>query len=283
MDRSAADHCRDLVRQHDRDRYLGTLFAPEKHRDALSALYAFDLEISRVAEIVSDAMPGEIRLQWWSDALADIEHGSIEGHPVAAALRVAIDTYQLPVQPLLDLIEARRFDLYNDPMPSLADLEGYAGETVSAILQLTTIVLADGKDPGTADMSGHAGVAIGICRVLQALPSDMRRHRIYIPADVLARHGLEREDLLQGLERRRIDSVVTEMCDHVRHHLKRFAEAYAITGSSAIAPAYLQTGILPVFLKALQKSAEDPRVAVPDIAQWRRQWSLWRTARRLSR
>lgn len=289
MDRDAADHCRELVRQHDRDRFLSALFAPEHHRDALMTLYAFDIEINRIAVIVSDPMPGEIRLQWWSDTLGAIEHGSIEGHPVASALRSAIDSYNLPVQPLLDLIEAHRFDLYNDPMPSLTDLEGYAGETVSAILQLCAIILSDVTDPepadvsGLANISGHAGAAIGICKVLRALPRDVAGHRVYLPADVLDRHGLDREDLLQGGEQDRVGSVVGELCDHVRHHLKRFSQAFEASGSAAVAPAYLQTGLLPAFLKALQKSAEDPRQSVPEIPQWRRQWSLWRTARKLSR
>lgn len=289
MDRDAADHCRDLVRQHDRDRFLTALFAPEQHRDALMALYAFDVEIRRVAGIVSDPMPGEIRLQWWFDALGAIEHGSIAGHPVAAALRATIDTYNLPVQPLLDLIEARRFDLYNDPMPSLTDLEGYAGETVSAILQLAALVLSGQPVSGTADvsaladMSGHAGAAIGICGILRSLPRDVAAHRIYLPGDVLARHGLDRDDLLQGRERGRVRAVVREMCGHVDHHLKRFAQAFDAGGSSALAPAYLQTGLLPAFLRVLQKNRDDPRSSVPEIPQWRRQWSMWRTARRLSR
>jgi len=293
MDRDAADHCRDLVRQHDRDRFLTALFAPQQHRDALMALYAFDVEIRRVAGIVSEPMPGEIRLQWWFDALGAIEHGSIEGHPVAAALRATIDTYTLPVQPLLDLIEARRFDLYNDPMPSLTDLEGYAGETVSAILQLAALVLSKQSGPetapgtatlsGLADMSGHAGAAIGICGVLRALPRDAAAHRVYIPGDVLARHGLDRDDFLQGREPERVRAMVREMCEHVDHHLQRFARAFEAGGSSALAPAYLQTGLLPAFVTALQRSKDDPRRSVPEIPQWRRQWAMWRTARRLSR
>jgi len=73
------------------------------------------------------------------------------------------------------------------------------------------------------------------------------------------------------------------MGEHVDHHLKRFARAFEAGGSSALAPAYLQTGLLPPFLKALQKNTDDPRHSVPEIPQWRRQWTMWRTARRLSR
>ena len=67
---SNAAHCAALVREHDRDRYLATLFAPAETRDALFALYAFAAEIGRVRDVAREPMPGEIRLQWWRDAIA---------------------------------------------------------------------------------------------------------------------------------------------------------------------------------------------------------------------
>ena len=277
-----SDHCREQVRLYDRDRYLSTLFAAEKHRDALLALYAFDIEINRIPDMVSDPMPGEIRLQWWADAIGDIGHGSIEGHPVAAALRTAIETYNLPTGPLLDLIEAHRFDLYNDPMPTLTDLEGYAGETVSAILQLSGIILANGEDPGTADVSGHAGAAIGLARVLQLLPRHTAKRQVFLPVDVLKRHGMSPPELLQQQDGDRVEAVVAEMCVHVRHHLDRFSMAFEAARSSAVCAAYLQTGILPLFLKKLESTKGDPRQTVVELPQWRRQLCLWRAARLLS-
>lgn len=277
------DHCADLVRQYDRDRYLTALFSPAKHRDALMSLYAFDVEIKRVSDLVSDPMPGEIRLQWWSDAIANVEHGSIEGHPVAAALLATMKKYDLPAQPLLDLIEARRFDLYNDPMPSLTDLEGYSGETVSAVLQLAALVLSGTKDPKSADMSGHAGVALGLTAILLQLPKHSSKKQLYLPVDVLGRHGLSPQEFLLDEEYDRVAAVVREMCEHIRHHLDRFESANKQTGDNGLASAYLQIGILPLYLKAFESQSSDPRKTNPAIAQWRRQWALWKTARRLTR
>src|SRR5258708_12399422 len=54
-----------LVRHHDRDRYQTALFAPARRREALLALYAFNYEIARVRETVTQPMLGQIRLQWW--------------------------------------------------------------------------------------------------------------------------------------------------------------------------------------------------------------------------
>src|SRR6185436_17389303 len=117
------DHCEELVRTGDKDRFLATLFAPQKYRRALYALYAFNLEIARVREVAREPMPGEVRLQWWRDVLGGAGQ-EVAAHPVAAALRETVVRYRLPPQVLADLIDARSFDLYDDPM-TLAELEGY--------------------------------------------------------------------------------------------------------------------------------------------------------------
>src|SRR5688572_30941058 len=97
----AFDHCEEVVRAGDKDRFLATLFAPQKHRRPLFALYAFNLEIARVRELAREPMPGEIRLQWWRDALSGPGHGDVAANPVAAALRETVVRYQLPPQMLL--------------------------------------------------------------------------------------------------------------------------------------------------------------------------------------
>src|SRR5271154_5542991 len=109
----AADFCAELVRTHDFARYASTLFAPADRRRALLALYAFNVEITRVRDQVSQPLPGEVRLQWWTDMLAGSGHGGVEGNPVAAELKRAIRDWRLPVERLSRLIEEHQFDLYN--------------------------------------------------------------------------------------------------------------------------------------------------------------------------
>src|SRR6202789_3130105 len=140
--KEAAGFCAELVRTHDFPRYVSTLFVPTEQRRALVALYAFNVEISRVHEQVSQPLPGEMRLQWWTDMLAGTGHGGIEGNPVAAELLLAIRNGRLPVEQLSRLIEEHQFDLYNDPMPTMAALEGYIGDTSSALFSLGAAVAA---------------------------------------------------------------------------------------------------------------------------------------------
>ena len=100
------------------------------------ALYAFNLEVTRTRELAREPMPGEIRLQWWRDALGGAGRGEVDAHPVAAALRDVVVRYRLPPRMLVELIDARSFDLYDEPMASLSYLERYAAQTSSALIEL---------------------------------------------------------------------------------------------------------------------------------------------------
>src|ERR1700691_1545111 len=124
--RDAFAYCAELVRAGDRDRYVAALFAPAEQRGALHALYAFNAEVARVREVAREALPGEIRLQWWSDVLRGERSGEAGANPVSLALLATIERYKLDSTKLIDLVEARRVDLYDEPIPSIADLEAYA-------------------------------------------------------------------------------------------------------------------------------------------------------------
>src|SRR3982074_2398383 len=90
-------HCEALVRSADKDRFLAALFAPAEHRGALHALYAFNIEVARVRERIREPLAGEIRLQWWSDAIAGEGAGDVRSNPVAAALLAVMARYRLPI------------------------------------------------------------------------------------------------------------------------------------------------------------------------------------------
>src|SRR5687768_12963918 len=144
--REDTDHCEVLVRDADKDRYLASLFAPEHRHRALYALYAFNNEIARVRDHIREPMAGEIRLQWWRDVLGGKDAGEAGAAPVAAAIRDAIARYRLPLGALTGIIEARAFDLYDDPMGTLHELEAYCSRTSSSVMALAAQILNDGND-----------------------------------------------------------------------------------------------------------------------------------------
>jgi phytoene synthase len=268
-------HCEALVREADPDRYWASLLAPVEKRPYLHALHAFNFEIARVRDAVREPMLGEIRLQWWRDALQGEARGDVRANPVAAALDDTIVKFRLPRQSLVDLIEARMFDLYDDPMPSLNDLEGYCGETSSSLIQLSSIILNEGKDPGTADAAGHAGVAYAVTGLLRAFPIHARQGQLYIPVDILARHGVVREDIVTGRGGPGLKGALADMRAIARRHLDQ-VKTLRSTVPSAVEPAFRPLALVEPYLKAMERRDYDPLHTSIDLPRWRRIWALWR-------
>ncbi len=277
MDTTA--YCQELVRDEDRDRFLTTLFAPAERRQALYALYAFNTELARVRESVSDPIPGEIRLTWWREVFEGSRKGEAEAHPVARALLAAIHDSHLPFEPFIRMTEARAFDLYDDPVPTVGDLEGYAGDTSSALIRLASIILAGGEEPGGAAAAGHAGVAYAITGLLRAFPFHAQRGQIFVPAELLARNGVGREDVLSGKTTSEIIAALKEMRELAWRHFE--AARATMTGVEGPAlTAFLPVALVPGYLKRMERGDYDPFHTPVEVPQWRRQWTLWRAAGR---
>lgn len=274
----AYGHCLALVREHDPDRYIASLYAPEALRPGLFALYAFSHEIARVREQVSEPLPGEVRLQWWRDVLEAGLDAPAQGHPVAQALLDTVRRFRLPIAPLSSLVEARVFDLYDDPMPSLADLEGYAGETSSALIRLACLVLGQGRDPGGATAAGHAGVAYALSGLMRAFPWHAARGQVYLPADLLSRNGVTREDIVRGRGGPGLIYSLKEMRALARIHLRKLNDLSA-TVPAAIRPAFLPVALVEPYLRQMERRSYDPYRTIIGLSPLRRQWTLWRAAR----
>jgi phytoene synthase len=271
----AFQHCERLVREADRDRYIANLFAPAACRPGLFAVHAFGIEVGRVGELVSAPLPGEIRLQWWRDALAGAGHGDVAAHPVAAALLETIARHRLPVAALQALIDARGFDLYDEPMQTIAELEQYAEQTGAGPMQLAGDILGGGTD--CAALIRHAGIAHAISGLLLALPRHAARRQAYVPTEVLQRHGADIEDLFAGRVTPPLLAALAELRALARRHL---AAGAALAGGmpAALAPALMPAALVSAWLDRMER-AGDP-FHPPDIAEWRRQWIMWRKARR---
>ena len=265
----------EAVRTQDRDRYIADLFAPQDLRRHLFALHAFNVEAARVRDVVSDPMLGEIRIQWWRDAIVS---GAAGGHPIARALIETIRRFSLPTSALHRLLDARIFDLYDDPMPSLNDLEGYAGDTSSALMQLAAIVLAEGRDPGTAEAAGHAGVAFALAGILRSLARNAPRGQTFLPNDMLMVRGVNPDDIVAGKDSPELRSLLTDIRTITRQHLAA-AEREIAEFSPVLKAAFLPLALVRPSLDRMDREDYDPFVGV-EFPPWRRQWLLWRAARR---
>ena len=173
---SALEYCALQVRTFDPDRYLIAIAAPKKFRAALFVLYAFNLEISKTRETVSEPMLGRIRLQWWREAIEGIYQGTPRNHEVVTALALIIGKQSLNRQHLEDMIDGREFDLEDREPADMSELLSYAQQTSGSLLQLTAEVL--NADKAAADRIGVAWALIGL---MKAVEFHRLQQRCYLP------------------------------------------------------------------------------------------------------
>ncbi|MGY3527613.1 phytoene synthase [Bradyrhizobium embrapense] len=271
-----AAFCADLVRSHDFVRYASTLFMPGPERRALLAIYAFNIEVSRVHEQVSQPLPGEMRLQWWTDMLAGAGHGGVEGNPVAAELLYAIRNHRLPVSPFSLLVEEHQFDLYNDPMPSLAALEGYLDATVAALFAQATRVVARPSE-AIDHLARHAGLAQGIAQVIAGLGRDASRQQLFLPVELLQQHGSSKEEVFAGKPTPNIRAAIDQLAEEAQAHLKT---AFGLLADvpSGVRPIFLPLAYVRRELSRARGADYDPFLPKP-VSRLRTLWTLWRAAR----
>src|ERR1700690_824147 len=274
------EHCAALVREADRDRYLATLFAPAAQRDALFSLYAFNVEIERVRDLAREPLPGEIRLQWWREALVGEREGETSAHPVAAALRETLARYGFVATPLLELIDERIFDLYDEPMATVGDLEVYGIRTQSPVFAMAAGILKPDRKPPEL-FTLDAGMAYTIAGILRSFRLHASRRQLYVPLEVLDRHQVSREDIFAAQGSERLLAALAEMRGLARQHLSA-AQAKLKSAAPEILPAFLPVALVGPQLRRMERSSYQP-FALNQISPWRRQWLLWRGARDPSR
>ena len=273
LDRTLS-HCAGLVRSQAPDRYLATLFAPQDAREALFALYAFEHEIGKVRHVVSQPMPGLIRLQWGRDALDAIAADRPLAHPVVQALHRAFAGFTVPRASLDAAIDARERELEEPPPPTLAALE-HRLEAASGGITLAALAILGSTDAAARGVGRRVGLVVGLADLLGGLDADLRQGRLPLPAALLADHGIALEPVPQtgpGLA-----PVVATLAGRGLAHLA------AGRAQRRAVPKAAQAALLPgtlagAYLRRLRRTGPDPLAAPRQRSPLAPLSLLWRHA-----
>ncbi len=274
---AAESFCTDLVRAQDFRTYAASLFVAPDTRRAWIALAAFNGEVSHVRDHVSQPLPGEIRLQWWRDALTGsgqgADHGEVQGNPVAAELLRAIALHDLPVELLVRLTDAHVFDVYDDPMPDMAALEAHCRDTATAMYTLRAKVLGVNATE-IVRLAEHAGIAEGLVDVMLALPRHAARRQLYLPGDLLSVKGVVAEEIFL----QQANSPLKDALAHLRHEAR--AQLDQTMAMLADAPAAARPAFLPlaVIRKTLARLETSEPFTPPQLSRLGVLWTTWRAA-----
>jgi NADH dehydrogenase [ubiquinone] 1 alpha subcomplex assembly factor 6 len=248
------------------------LFAPAERRQSLFALYAFNYEIARVCETVSEPVLGQIRLQWWRESIAAaFEGGPVRRHIVVEPLTAAIRALGLTRAHFERLVDAREGDLDAAPLASVAALEDYA-EATSARLVYLALESLGVRDRATERAGFHVGIAYAFAGLLRAMPFQARAGHVIIPADIAERTNLDGADYCALRSTPALLSATAEIAAVASRHLAS-ARAHRNSIPRSALPALLPAIIAERSLVRLKRAGYDPfdpALGMPDATQsWR--------------
>jgi NADH dehydrogenase [ubiquinone] 1 alpha subcomplex assembly factor 6 len=253
----------DLLRRHDHDRYLCALFTPADRRAAVIALYAFNYEIAKTREVVSEALLGQIRLQWWREAIEEAYGGAaVREHEVMTPLASAIRRHRLSREHFDAMIDAREMDLDDAPPASMAVLEDYCAAT-SGRLQRLVLEALDAGGEEAAEAAREVGIAYALAVLLRAIPFHARARRSFMPAELAAEVGLDLAALLELKPSPALGAAVARLVGRARQHLASARSRRPRVPRNAL-PALLPARAASGYLRdieAVHGNAFDPRLA----------------------
>lgn len=208
---------------------------------AYLAIRAFNIEVTRIADLVSNPTVGAIRMQFWKDTINSTFDAQPPAEPVAVLLASILQNYRLNKSWFMRVINTRERYLTNAPYTNLADLESYAENTYSTLLYLTLSAYPL-KSITMDHLASHIGKAAGICAILRgfpllafppppghhpsptsglgATPTSIRRGVITLPLDIMAKSGVREEDVYrQGGNAPGLKDAVFEVATRASDHL----------------------------------------------------------------
>ena len=196
------DACAAVVERGDPDRFAAIMAAPVTARPRLWMIHAFAIEVARAAWASKEPLICQMRLQWWTDLLAD---GVRRAHDVAGPLHDLLAEGAVSVQVLIDTVAARHWDIERAPFADTAKFDRYLNDTAAGLIWAG--VRALGAGPDAEPVARDYGWAMGLANYLRAIPALEAQGRIPLvdgrPEALrdLAAEGLARLARARGLRR----------------------------------------------------------------------------------
>jgi len=267
----------ETLRAEDPDRFLSLGFAPARRRGSLAALYLVNHEIAKTGERVTEPMMGQIRLQWWREALERLYQGERAGHPAADLLAPLLGPEAEATRPpfaLFDtLLEARENDLNSAPFDQVDPFTAYLDATSGGLMHIAAYLCAPDHAAGEACESAArtGGRAWGITGIIRALPFWAAQGRLMLPKSLCDEAGLDEKTLLTGERTAELDAVLKRLRTTARQELAAF-KALKLPASVKGAFAYVPTA--QIYLKETAKPGIDPFRTRIEPPAFRRQLSM---------
>ncbi len=248
------NYCKDIVQKHDADRYACSLFAPRIKQKALWALFAFNHEIAKTREVVTETQLGLIRLQWWREAIDEIYAGKdIRAHQILQPLANIIIAFDLEKEDFETLLYAREFDLEDVQPENPEGLVNYADFTNTSLINMTCQVCNISLDE---QRNKHLGIAYGLTGLMRGVMAYAKRQRCFLPLDLVNENKIKLSFLYQGKSQEGLPQVIEIICKEAQRNLD------IATQDRLPKPLHAQARLIVMNLNMMKKAGYDPFLSI---------------------
>jgi len=242
----------------DRDRLFAAQFVPSDRRASILAVLAFNSDLGSIAWQVTEPIIGQMRFQWWRDALDGICAGTPPVHMTAGPLSKAVIAHQIAPSALMALIDAREAMFLADQPATLSDLESLVRAVDGAVFSLFADVLSDGAASDDAyTVAGHIGAAWGLIGVVRALPAWVSARRFMLPSDLCRSANLDKDAVIERGPQPALRACLKPILASARGHLNQARQKLNAVPKS-VRPAFLAGVLADGHLATLKQAQFDP-------------------------
>ncbi|MBL4602857.1 MAG: squalene/phytoene synthase family protein [Emcibacteraceae bacterium] len=269
-------YCADQVKKYDYNRFLVTLFAPADVREDLFALFSFNHEVAKIREAVSEPMLGEIRLQWWREAIEGIVENKPRNHEVVLPLGTAFHKHGLKADMFLKVIEARTADLYDENPKTLADFENYLGATSGNLTKIAAYICGE-RDEHVLSLAYDLGLVWGLIGTVRAVRYHISLRKLSFPQDLMDEYGVTKRNIMAMDEGENIKNLVQGLCISAEKYLDQIAADKKLINKKT-RPIFLLMALSRSYLNMIKKADYDPFKIDEKAGMFPRQFRLFFSA-----
>jgi len=271
-----AQEVADRVRGSGTSFYAAMCLLPPDRRNAMFAIYAFCRDVDDIVDGDAPQEEKHRRLDVWRREVSKLYDGEPVENPIAKALASHVRAFGLKRQDFIDIIDGMEMDADREIVaPTWAELDLYCDRVASAVGRLSVRAFgAEGE--ASLKVAHHLGRALQLTNILRDLREDGERGRVYLPSEILTRHGVTSRDPNEILRHERLPDVCRDVAEVAKDHYTAARAAMQACSYSSMRPARLMSAAYRAILDRMTKQGWRDLSARISLPGWQKVWLLVR-------
>ncbi|WP_455365470.1 presqualene diphosphate synthase HpnD [Kaarinaea lacus] len=271
------EYCQEKAAKSGSSFYYSFLFLPPDQRQAITALYAFCREVDDIVDECSDSQIARVKLQWWRNSMRELFNGTAH-HPVQKALLNPIESFNLPLELFLEIIDGMEMDLDKQRYANFEELSLYCYRAASVVGLLAARIFGY-QNPAVLDYAENLGMAFQLTNIIRDVREDATRNRIYIPQDELQQFAVSEADILNHRFTDNVAKLLKFQSERARDYYEKAFQYLPEQDRYTQRSGLIMAAIYQNTLQAIEKDQHRVMNGRVSLTPIKKLWLAWKTAR----